>query len=201
MAGDSEILAERERSLQAEPATTLAQLCAERDELRTDNSKLRTQNTKLQEELCALRQEVQELQRRLGLNSSNSGKPPSSDGLAKPPAAPRTRSQRRPSGKRPGGQRGHRGTTLRQSDSRQRTVSHLPASCAQCGAALSAADIVGEPQRRQVFELPPPPPLEVSEQQAQACRCGQCGSVTRAVFPAGVNAPAQYGERLAATAV
>ncbi len=201
MAGDSEILAERERSLQAEPATTLAQLCAERDELRTDNSKLRTQNTKLQEELCALRQEVQELQRRLGLNSSNSGKPPSSDGLAKPPAAPRTRSQRRPSGKRPGGQRGHRGTTLRQSASPQRTVSHLPASCAQCGAALSAADIVGEPQRRQVFELPPPPPLEVTEHQAQACRCGQCGSVTRAVFPAGVNAPAQYGERLAATAV
>ncbi len=102
---------------------------------------------------------------------------------------------------RPGGQRGHRGTTLRQSASPQRTVSHLPASCAQCGAALSAADMVGEPQRRQVFELPPPPPLEVSEHQAQACRCGQCGRVTRAVFPAGVNAPAQYGERLAATAV
>ena len=178
MAGASKILAERERSLQAERATSLAQLCAERDELRT-------QNTKLQEKLCALRQEVQELQRRLGLNGSNSGKPP---------AAPRTRSQRRPSGKRPGGQRG---TTLRQSASPQRTVSHLPTSCAQCGAAFSAADMVGEPQRRQVFELPPPPPLEGTEHPAQACRCGQCGRVTRAVFPAGVNAPAQYGERLA----
>ncbi|MCY4189209.1 MAG: DUF6444 domain-containing protein, partial [Bryobacterales bacterium] len=85
MAGASKILAERERSLQAEPARTLAQLCAERDELcadnrelRTQNSKLRAQNAELQEELCAVRQEVQGLQRRLGLDSSNSSKPPSS---------------------------------------------------------------------------------------------------------------------------
>ena len=55
-------------------------------------------------------------------------------------------------------------------------------------------------RRRQVFDLAPPPPLEVTEHQAYACRCGACGRVTRAAFPAGVNAPVQYGPRVAATA-
>ncbi len=99
MAGASKIVAERERSRQAEPATSLAQLCAERDELcadntelRTQNSKLRAQNAELQEELCALRQEVQELQRRLGLDSSNSSKPPAAH--AQPAAVERQAARR-----------------------------------------------------------------------------------------------------------
>ena len=164
-------------------------------------ARLRAENARLRAELSALREQVQQLQRRLGLDSSNSGKPPSSDGPAKPPAERRTRSQRGRSGKPSGGQRGHPGATLSQSETPDRVVSHLPPSCAQCGTALSADDIAGDPQRRQVFDLPPPPPLEVTEHQAQACRCAVCGSVTRATFPEGVNAPVQYGERIAATAV
>jgi transposase len=58
-------------------------------------------------EMAALQARIAELERRLGLNSSNSGKPPSSDGLKKPV---RVSSLRQSSGKQPGGQKGHSGT-------------------------------------------------------------------------------------------
>ena len=179
----------------------LVQLQAENAQLRAENAQLKAAIAQLQAELAALREQVQELQRRLGLDSSNSGKPPSSDGPAKPSAGQRTRSQRGRSGKPSGGQRGHPGVTLSQTDTPDRIQTHLPESCADCGVELTADDIEGEPQRRQVFDLPPPPAWEVTEHQAQACRCAICGHLTRAAFPEGVHAPVQYGPRVAATAV
>ncbi len=66
--------------------------------------------------VLALEARLAELERRLGLNSRNSGKPPSSDGLNKPPASKdkrrRSRSLREKSGRKPGGQKGHKGETL-----------------------------------------------------------------------------------------
>ena len=73
-----------------------AQLEAESAQLRAEKARLRALQEELTKQLQSLREQVQGLQRRLGLDSSNSGKPPSSDGPAKPPAAQRTRSQRRP---------------------------------------------------------------------------------------------------------
>ena len=75
----------------------------------------------LEAELAASNARVAELERRLGLNSSNSGKPPSSDGLKKPP---RVTSLREPSGKKTGGQKGHRGETLRQVENPDVIVDH-----------------------------------------------------------------------------
>ncbi len=62
--------------------------------------------------LIIIKQEerLSELERRLGLTSANSSKPPSSDGLRKPPAAAKCGDG---PGRRPGGQKGHAGTTLR----------------------------------------------------------------------------------------
>ena len=75
---------------------------------------------------AALKARVAELERRLGLNSSNSGKPPSSDGLKKPP---RVRSLRERFGRTPGGQKGHKGETLRQAASTDEIIDHFPPLC------------------------------------------------------------------------
>jgi transposase len=149
-------------------------------------------------EIAALKERVAELERRLGLNSSNSGKPPSSDGLQKPP--PRTRSSREPSGRKPGGQKGHKGETLLQVAEPDSVVDHFPTSCTACGAAVTLAMSTGH-RARQVFDLPEPRPLVVTEHRAHDCVCAGCGAHTRASFPDGVNAPVQYGPRIAALVV
>src|SRR5208337_5315472 len=151
------------------------------------------QNGAQREVIAALKARIAELERRLGLNSGNSGKPPSSDGLKKPP---RTRSSREPSGKKPGGQKGHKGETLRQVAEPDSIVDHFPSSCTACGAAVTPAMSAGH-SARQVFDLPEPRPLVVTEHRAHDCVCAGCGARTRASFPDGVNAPVQYGPRIA----
>src|SRR5450631_4551651 len=144
--------------------------------------------------VAALRAHIAELERRLGLNSSNSGKPPSSDGLKKPP---RVSSLRGPSSKKTGGQKGHPGTTLRRTETPDATVDHYPEACTACGEPLTAAMAKGH-VARQVFDLPEPTPLVVTEHRAHDCCCVICGTQTRAAFPEGVTAPIQYGKRIGA---
>lgn len=144
--------------------------------------------------VAELEAEVKELRRRLAKNSRNSSKPPSSDGLAKPP----TRSLRRPSGKKPGGQPGHRGHRLEQVADPDEVIVHAPERCEGCGASLRGAELVGA-EVRQLLELPEVA-LRVSEHRAERRRC-TCGELTAARFPAGVGAPTQYGPRLRALAL
>src|SRR6266571_6096100 len=148
----------------------------------------------LRAEIAALKVHIAELERRLGLNSSNSGKPPSSDGLKKPA---RVRSLRERSGKTPGGQKGHKGETLRQVTDPNEVVNHYPPACSMCGVGLDPKTSVGH-SARQVFDLPQPQPLVVTEHRAHDCQCPACGAKTRALFPDGVNAPVQYGARITA---
>lgn len=163
---------------------------AEVSDLRALVAELRAQN-------AALVARVAELERRLGLNSGNSGKPPSSDGLKKPV---RVGSLRERTGKKPGGQKGHPGKTLSRTETPDATVDYFPQICAACGAAMSEAMATGH-AARQVFDLPEPRPLIVTEHRAFACRCGTCGMTTRAAFPEDVAAPVQYGARMAAFVV
>ena len=74
--------------------------------------------------IVELRARIAELERQLGLNSGNSGKPPSSDGLKKKPA--RVTNLRERSGKKSGGQKGHPGRTLSQTETPDVTVDHFP---------------------------------------------------------------------------
>jgi transposase len=147
-------------------------------------------------QIAALTARIAELERRLGLDSSNSSKPPTSDGLKKPA---RVRSLREPSGKPPGGQKGHPGGTLRQVQMPDVIVDHYPQACGRCGAALTSAMTTGH-SARQVFDLPEPRPLVVTEHRAHAC-CTSCGARTKAAFPTGVAAPVQYGPRISAIVV
>jgi transposase len=155
---------------------------------------LQAENAQLRAENAALMGRLAELERRLGLNSSNSGKPPSSDGLKKPP---RVSSLREPSGKKTGGQTGHPGKTLCRAETPDATIDHYPAVCAGCGEPLTAATATDH-LARQGFDLPEPKPLIVTEHRAHGCRCTACGTQTRAAFPDGVTAPVQYGQRIGA---
>ncbi len=122
-------------------------------------------------EIAALRARIAELERRLGLNSSNSGKPPSSDGLKKPP---RVASLRERCGNKPGGQKGHDGETLRQVAEPDNIIDHFPQACAVCGSTLTPAMATGH-SARQVFDLPAPQPPVVTEHRAHDCQCAACG--------------------------
>ena len=141
-----------------------------------------------------LQARVKALEGQLAKNSHNSSKPPSSDGYTKP--APK--SLRRKSGRSSGGQKGHRGQTLRWVDTPDYTLDHSVAQCERCGRSLAEQD-PERVERRQVFDLPEPK-LEVTEHRRELKTC-PCGHVNRAPFPAGVNAPTQYGPRVRSTLV
>jgi len=144
----------------------------------------------LEEQLRNSQAENLELKGRLALNSTNSGKPPSSDGLEKP--APR--SLRAKTGRKPGGQPGHPGHTLKQVKTVDHTKIHplQVCTCGRCGGVSLKDAPVLDYERRQVFDLPPMR-LEVTEHQAEIKCCPISGLNVRAEFPAGVDAPAQYG--------
>jgi transposase len=137
---------------------------------------------------------IAELEARLRQTPRNSSKPPSSEGLAKP--APR--SLRKKSGRRPGGQDGHKGTTLVQVARPDREFWHEPAWCRRCCAGLAGRPVTGV-ERRQVPGLPPVR-AEVTEHQLIERECG-CGHRTKAAVPQGAEGPVQYGPRIAAIIV
>jgi transposase len=124
----------------------------------------------------ALQAEVADLRRQLGQDSSNSSKPPSSDGLKKKPRI--VGSLRGRSGKASGGQKGHQGSALRQVADLDHVVRHEASACWHCHSPLEPKAAVGV-EKRQVFDLPERP-LVVTEHQASIYRCAHRRGETKA---------------------
>jgi transposase len=148
----------------------------------------------LREQLSGLQSQVADLAARVRANSRNSGKPPSSDGLAKP--APK--SLRGKSGRKPGRPKGQPGATMQLTDHPDKKVRHRPARCRCCGKSLKGAPET-RIERRQVIDIPPVWPV-VTEHQLLTLAC-ECGEETKAQAPDGVTAPVQYGPQIMSAGV
>jgi transposase len=155
---------------------------------------LQQQIHELQRTVAAQAVEIQELRDQLAKSSRNSGKPPSSDGLKKP----RTQSLRKRTGRRSGGQKGHKGHTLEMVEQPDHVEVHPVWQCPHCAASLQSIERCAV-ERRQVFDVPPAR-IEVTEHQAEIKVCPDCGQQVEGEFPPDVTQPVQYGSRIKAQA-
>jgi len=138
-----------------------------------------------------LMERVEKLEDQLKRNSANSSKPPSSDHSSQ--AKPKQRSLRGKSGKKSGGQKGHRGGTLKRTDNPDEIITHRLDICPQTGRKLTDADVVGK-IRCQVFDIPEPK-FVVTEHQYFVYRIPGSSKTAHKPFLAGAGAPVQYGPR------
>jgi transposase len=154
---------------------------------------LQQQVQDLMAQMVVMQERITQLEGRLAKNSKNSSKPPSSDGLRKP-----AQKSLRKGGQNPnGGQPGHSGNTLRQSEQVDETMIHrADTHCAVCHLEMHDHAIA---ETRQVFELPALRIHTIAHQQMRS-KCS-CGAVHLGAWPAGVNAPVQYGASVKAMAV
>jgi transposase len=149
---------------------------------------LEAQNTQLLARIAGL-------EKRLGLNSSNSSKPPGSDGLKKPSPV----SLREKSDKKSGGQVGHKGETLKQVAQPDEVVVHELKACPYCATSLEGMPVV-EIKKRQVFDIVEPK-VQVTQHEVMLKYCACCQKNVESAFPENVRGPVQYGERVKALSV
>lgn len=154
-----------------------------------------------EKEIADAEKQIADLERELAArrkNSTNSSKPPSSDGLA---GNSRRRGRRKKSHRKPGGQKGHPGRhrLLAPPEKVQEVRPVLPAECKHCGQSLpqqpEEMQTVGTVQRHQVTELPPIQPY-IIEYQCPKVVCPACGEGTRALLPE--EAQGDFGPQLIA---
>ncbi|MDZ7907664.1 MAG: DUF6444 domain-containing protein, partial [Gemmobacter sp.] len=136
----------------------------------------------LRQEITSLKEEIRVL--KAGKNSKNSSIPPSAD-LKKP-----NQSLRIPSGKKSGGQEGHKGSTLEMKAIPDEIIQHVPLFCHFCGLDLANTEAILH-EKRQIVDIPPVQAI-YSEHQVFRKKC-RCGCETRSSFPAHVSSSIQYG--------
>jgi transposase len=163
-------------------------------QLEQENAELRARLAEAYQQISQLAERLHQVEGQLTKDSHNSSKPPSSDGPKR-----KRRSRRQRSEKPTGGQLGHAGHTLMQVTSPDEVVRHRPLVCAHCQQPLEG--VAGQvKERRQVHDLPEVR-LVVREHQVEEVCCPACQQVSRGSFPAGAEAPVQYGPQMRALAV
>lgn len=161
-------------------------------ELRAENQMLRQMVSSLEKKVEMLMAKVAQLEAKLAKNSSNSSKPPSSDGPNSKPAPKSLRQTNKASG----GQVGHKGNTLMHEKTPDEIKVIAVCRCKDCNADLTQAR-VRRYEKRQVFDVQIK--RHVTEYQGEVKHC-LCGCKNRATFPTGVEAYAQFGPTLKAVA-
>ncbi|MGB7926388.1 MAG: IS66 family transposase [Pyrinomonadaceae bacterium] len=155
--------------------------------LKAQIERLQEENRQLHYRNFQLQRRNAELEGQINKDSHNSSRPPSTD----PAWKKRHQSLRRPSGRKPGGQAGHQGSTLRPSAHPSRVVEHRPQQCRRCHSSLVEAEVVRH-LRQQVWEVVPAK-LKVTEHRLALLRCRSCGQTTKGEFSEAVRSGAQYG--------
>ena len=171
----------------------LEKLCQRIQELTQELARLKEELARLKEEFAGLKEENEDLQEKLGSNSSNSSKPPSSD--SKRETKPRR--ERKPSGRKRGGQPGHPGHSRKLFPPEAcRTVEDIyPEQCNRCGSS-HLVDEGESPYRHQIIEIPEIA-LLIDELRLYWRRCSDCNKRVLAELPEGVTWEG-YGPRLTA---
>ena len=157
--------------------------------LKIENKRLKNENEKLHKLLDSRDNPPKD--------SMNSSVPPSKDSIgASRKRAKMTQSLRTKSGKKAGGQPGHKGSTLHQSEKVDKTESTTFGTCPNCGQNMRGVKW-GIAERRQVIDLVFPRAV-VTEFLSLVAICPRCGRKLRTPFPEGVNAPVCYGPNIQA---
>jgi len=151
----------------------------------------------LSKELCEAKKMISKLEKKINVlegqaakNSQNSHKPPSSERFNKV----QPKSLREKTGRKTGGQNGHKGRTLKMVEQPNKIIVHSINRCKKCGCALEDKNSRSI-EKRQVFDLPPIK-IKVTEHRAEIKECPECNYQNKGIFPEGVKAPTQYGERI-----
>ena len=185
------------RTKRRRPADAQKRLKRDNERLRQELAERERQLTEAQKQIADAQKQIADLERQLALrdqNSTTTSKPPASDGLA---GRQRIRGRRHKSRRKPGGQPGHPGHSrpLVPAERVNAIIDLVPGTCRHCQHALRPRDVVGDPRRHQVTELPP---IEayITEYRCYRRQCPACGQTTQAPLPDDIEG--QFGPQLTA---
>lgn len=172
----------------------IKELELENVQLKQENASLKQEVNDLRAQLSLLLSRIEELERRLGLNSSNSSKPPSSDGLRK---SSKSRSTRDSNSNKFGGQVGHKGDTLKQTDNPDTTLKYDPTNCDVCGNSLenvAETDVI----EKQEIDIIAKKHVTTHKASVKICNCGRKNI---GAMPEQIKAPVQFSANVRAVSV